>query len=464
MYDTLTRELREFNPLKDNRINMFVCGPTVYDLSHIGHARTYVAYDIIAKYLRFRGYSVFFLMNITDIDDKIIVRAKERKVSPFDLATEMTREFYEDMRRLKIDAINLFVKASEHIPEIIDQINTLIENGFAYTVGGDVYYDITKFPEYGQLSRQKPEELVKHRIDPNPHKVNVGDFVLWKKNKAGEPSWESPWGPGRPGWHIEDTAITVTYLGSSYDIHGGAIELIFPHHEAEIAQAEAATGVKPLVNFWVHTGILTIRGQKMAKSLRNFITIRDALKLYPAEVLRFFFASSHYRSPIDYDEEKLQQANENVQALNRTYSDLLEKIKTFDGVGRPSGEGFIQQVDDSLKAFNLAMEEDFNTPQAISVLMQLIKQTNIYLSGTPSPEGLKKALNAFETLEVIFGFLKPSERPDDKSDKLVKILVDIRDELRKKKEFKLSDQIRQRLNQIGVVLEDAPEKTKVRPS
>ncbi len=443
---------------------MFVCGPTVYDLSHIGHARTYVAYDIIAKYLRYRGYSVFFLMNITDIDDKIIVRAKERKVSPFDLASEMTKEFYEDMRRLKIDAINLYVKASEHIPEIIAQISTLIEKGYAYTVDGDVYYDITKFPEYGQLSRQKPEELVKHRIDPNPRKVNVGDFALWKKNKPGEPSWESPWGPGRPGWHIEDTAITVTYLGSSYDIHGGAIELIFPHHEAEIAQAEAATGVKPLVNFWVHTGVLTIHGQKMAKSLRNFITIRDALKLYPAEVLRFFFASSHYRSPIDYDEEKLQQANENVHALNRTYSELLEKIKTYDDDRRSSGKEFIQQVDESFKAFNSAMEEDFNTPQAISILMQLLKQTNIYLSGTPSLKGLKKVLNAFKTLDMIFGFLKPLERPNDKSDKLVKILVDIRDELRKKKEFKLSDQIRQRLNQIGVVLEDAPEKTKWRPS
>ncbi|MEM2922333.1 MAG: cysteine--tRNA ligase [Candidatus Bathyarchaeia archaeon] len=461
VYDTRSRELREFKPLKGNRVTMFVCGPTVYDLSHIGHARTYVAYDIIAKFLRYRGYSLFYLMNITDIDDKIISRASELGVSPFELSKKMTEEFFADLQSLRIDSINLFAKASEHIPEIISQIRTLLEKGYAYTVNGDVYYDITKFPEYGKLSRQKPEELVKHRIDPNPNKVNMGDFALWKKNKPGEPAWESPWGLGRPGWHIEDTAITVNYLGCSYDIHGGAIELIFPHHEAEIAQAEAATGVKPLVNFWVHTGVLTIKGQKMSKSLKNFITIKDALKKYSAEVLRYFFASSHYRSPLDYDEEKMRQAYENVQSLNRTYREMCERVKNLED-SSSSDEKFLQQVEEIMAGLNSVMEDDFNTPQALSYLMRLSKQANIYLSQTPSKKGLKQAIQAFETFDSIFGFIQPSREGGEIIGKVIEILLDVREELRSRRMYDLSDMIRKRLLEAGVIVEDSPPKAKWR--
>ncbi len=462
VYDTKTRELREFTPLKGNRVRMFVCGPTVYDLSHLGHARTYVAYDVIAKYLRLRGYSVFYLMNITDIDDKIIARAAQLKMSPFELSGRMTEEFHRDIRALKIDSVNLFAKASEHIPEMIAQITTLIDKNHAYGVNGDVYYDITRFPEYGQLSHQKPEELVKHRIDPNPAKRNPGDFALWKKNKPGEPAWESPWGPGRPGWHIEDTAITVNYLGSSYDIHGGAIELIFPHHEAEIAQAEAATGVKPLVNFWVHTGVLTIKGQKMSKSLKNYVSIKDALEKYPAEVLRLFFALSHYRSPVDYDEEKLDQATENVKSLNRTYQEMNERLASAKTEKASEDENFTKRVDELLSTFHSAMDEDFNTPQAIATLMELLKHANQHLSRPLSKEALNKALYAFETVDSVFGFLKKVEKAEDIAPRVIDILVDIREELRKKKEFALSDSIRQRLATIGVLIEDSPRKVKWR--
>ena len=240
---------------------MFVCGPTVYDFSHVGHARTYLAYDIIARYLRARGYSVFYIVNITDIDDKIINRANASGEDPLLLADKFTKDFFRDMEALGITSVNLYAKASEHVPEIIDQITTLIGNGHAYQVDGDVYFDVSKFPEYGKLSRQNIEKISVHEIAPHSRKRNVVDFALWKSQKPGEPAWDSPWGKGRPGWHIEDTAITTTYFGPQYDIHGGGLDLVFPHHEAEIAQAEAATGVKPLVRYWLHGGLLNIAGE-----------------------------------------------------------------------------------------------------------------------------------------------------------------------------------------------------------
>ena len=272
-------------------------------------------------------------MNITDVDDKILARAKERGVDPLELAREFEEKFYEDMEALDIRSVNLYARASEHIPEMIEQIETLLEKGYAYQVDGDVYYDISKFPDYGRLSRQRPEELVKHRVKVEPGKRNPQDFALWKRKKPGEAiSWKAPWGEGRPGWHIEDTAITTTYLGNRYDIHGGAIELAFPHHEAEIAQAEAATGEKPFVKYWLHTGILNVKGQKMAKSLGNFVTIREALAKYDREVLRLFFASTHYRSPIDYREESLKMAEESLERLYNTL-EAVEEMKEVEKVG-----------------------------------------------------------------------------------------------------------------------------------
>jgi cysteinyl-tRNA synthetase len=438
VYNTLTRSLLEFKAAKANRINLFVCGPTVYDLSHLGHARTYIAYDVITKYLKKKGYSLFYIMNITDVDDKIIRRAKELKISPAELAENMTEEFFRDLKALKINGVNLFAKASEHMPEIIEQIETLIA-------------------DYGKLSRQKAEELVKHRVDPNPNKRNPGDFALWKKHKPEEPAWESPWGKGRPGWHIEDTAITLTYFGPRYDVHGGAVELVFPHHEAEIAQAEAYTGIKPLVNYWIHTGVLTINNRKMSKSLKNFITIREALEKYSPEALRLFFVSSHYRSPIDFNQESLKQSEENVKALNTTY--LVLKLLLGENIEKssPNDDNIINELKLLEEEFCKAMDNDLNTPIALSVVLKASKRINDFTTSKPSMVGVKAAIELIEGLNRVLGFLSEEKKTkgEDNIEKLMEIILRMREKLRDKKEYDLADEIRKQLEEIGIIVEDA---------
>ena len=461
VYNTLTRKKEEFKPLVGNRVKMFVCGPTVYDLSHIGHARTYVAYDIIAKYLRYKGYSVFFIMNITDIDDKIINRAKEKGIDPLSLAEEYTKEFYSDMEALGINSINLYAKASEHIPEIISQISTLIEKGYAYVVDGNVYFDVSKFPDYGKLSHQKPEELKKHRIEPDPRKKNPNDFSLWKSQKSGEIAWDSPWGKGRPGWHIEDTAIALTYFNEQYDIHGGAIELIFPHHEAEIAQAEATTGKKPYVKYWIHTGVLYVNGKKMSKSLGNFITIKDALKKYSPELLKTFFALSHYRSSIDYNEEKINQAKEVLRNIHETYRLVKSSLKKAKNDESPLDQELLKLLDKYSKRFFEAMDDDFNTPKALSSLLSLSKEIKKFNLENLGKNALNKAVATFKELGSIIGIIKEEKEVVEEKivEELVEIIVEIRDYLRKKKDWSISDKIREKLEKLGIVLEDTPEKT-----
>lgn len=463
IYNSLTREKEEFRPIQGNRANMFVCGPTVYNRSHIGHARTYVAYDIIAQYLRSKGYSLFYLMNITDVDDKIINRAREEKIEPLRLARRYENEFYADLRGLGIDSVNLFARASEYIEEIILQIQTLIKKGYAYQVDGDVYYDITKFKDYGKLSHQKPEELTRHRIEPNQKKRNPQDFSLWKKQKPGELAWDSPWGKGRPGWHIEDTAITVTHFGARYDIHGGAIELIFPHHEAEIAQAEAATGQKPLVKYWAHTGILNIAKEKMSKSLGNIIPIRDALKSYDADVLRLFFAASHYRSPIDFDEENVKQARENLDKIRSVVNALREAGKSAVESISPRGEAVLETVKNARENFFSAMDDDFNTPLALSVFIGLAKyldnQLEEYLFGkvTFSLRAVEEAQMTFRQFASIFGIRLEAAGPGmDILDKTMGLVAEARETLRRKGDYEASDKIRAKLAEMGITLEDTP--------
>jgi cysteinyl-tRNA synthetase len=458
IYDSLTREKREFKPLKGNRVLMFVCGPTVYDLSHIGHARTYIAYDIIARFLKASGYSVFFLMNITDIDDKIINRAKELGVSPSELSKKMTEEFFKDMEALNISSINLYAKASEHIPEIIQQISILIDKGYAYKVNGDIYFDISKFPEYGKLSHQKPEELIKHRIEPDPRKRNPGDFALWKSRKPDEPYWESPWSEGRPGWHIEDTAITYTYFGPQYDIHGGAVELVFPHHEAEIAQGESLSGVESMVNFWVHTGVLTIKGQKMSKSLKNYITIRDALRSYSVNALRIFFALSHYRSPIDFNEENLKQAEAIAENLYRVYKKTLNLLK--ENLKNESRIEATREIEAFRKSFYEAMEDDFNTPQALAVLLSFSKRVDSLKE--IGKKDLKSIINLFKEFFYILGLFEKEEKAENEEiiSSLIELILKIREEIRKRKDWKLSDEIREKLNELGFIIEDTPQGAK----
>jgi len=454
----------EFKPIHSNRVNMFVCGPTVYDYSHIGHARTYTVYDIIARYLRFKGYSLFYLMNITDVDDKIINRAKEKKVDPFALSGHFTKEFLNDISLLNISSINLFAKASEHIPEIISQISTLLEKDCAYTVNGDVYFNISKFPDYGKLSHQKPEELKKHRIEPDPMKRDPSDFSLWKSREREELGWESPWGWGRPGWHIEDTAITATYLGAQYDIHGGAVELVFPHHEAEIAQAESATDKKPLVKYWIHTGMVNVRGQKMSKSLGNFVTIREILEKYDPNVLRVFFASSHYRSPVDYNESNLKDARENYRRITSAYLEGQRALTKAKSGEEPEDADFFKITQTHWEQFMEAMDDDFNTPVALSVMLSFAKKFEAYVKKHPEKNMVTRALGALKDFTSIFGINISGDSISQTgiTEDLLNLVVELREEARKRGDWEAADKMRERLGALKVILEDTPDGTRWR--
>jgi len=457
----MTRRIEEFKPLRGNRVYMYVCGPTVYDYSHIGHARTYIAYDVIVRYLREKGYSVFYLMNITDVDDKIIKRARERGMNPIELAREYERYFMEDMEALGIQSVNLYARASEYIDEIVDLIKILMNKGFAYETETGVYFDTSRFKDYGRLSHKRPEELSVHRIELDPTKRNPQDFALWKKRDRDEIGWDSPWGYGRPGWHIEDTAIILTHFGPQIDIHGGAIELTFPHHEAEIAQAEAATGKKPFVRYWCHTGLLTVGGEKMSKSLGNYILIRDIVKKHASEALRLMFLFSHYRSPIDFKWSSLESSN---SSLNSLYN-LVERLKEIEVDEELSDEErkLEDYFEDFRRRFYEHLDDDLDTPRALAELFKLSSAINKVLDSKErlyAPLKLK-LLSEIEKIGNIFGILK--RKPIVEADLLksvLEILIDVRGKLRTKGEFELADQIRDRLREIGIILEDVGYQTK----
>jgi cysteinyl-tRNA synthetase len=451
IYNTLTRHLDDFEPIHPGRVNMFVCGPTVYDLSHIGHGKSYVAYDIIARYLRKKGYSVFYILNITDIDDKIINRAKETGEDPLKLSERYAQAFYKDMKDLHVNSVNLCAKASDYIPEIINQIKGLIDKGIGYQIAGGVYYDTSKFPEYGKLSRQNLEQLTVHRVDPDPEKRNPGDFVLWKIRKLGEIAWDSPWGKGRPGWHIEDTAITLTYFGPTYDLHGGGTELIFPHHEAEIAQAEGLTGQKPLAKYWAHTGLLSIKGEEMHKSLGNFVPIQEAIQKSGVEALRVLYASTHYRSPLDYTEETLVQSASLARRFRRAYDQLQQATGTKSD--SKADANLKRQVTEARTEFFAAMDDDFNTPRALAAYIRLvgIAEEQGKLLTAPSVFML---LEAMKELSTILGLLETESVPREGVQQLVSLLSSLRNELRAKREYALSDRIREQMQRSGVIVED----------
>ena len=437
---------------------MFVCGPTVYDHSHIGHARTYLAYDIIARYLKAKGYSLFYLMNITDVEDKIINRANAAGEDPLKMADRFTREFMGDMEALGITSVNLYAKASEHIPEIIAQITTLIEKGYAYDVEGDVYYDVSKFPAYGELSGQKIEQLVMHRIDPDEKKKNVVDFALWKKQKPGEPAWNSPWGKGRPGWHIEDTAITTHYFGPTYDLHGGGLDLVFPHHEAEIAQAEAATGVKPLVRFWVHGGLLMIRGERMGHSMGNFVTIEETLRKHDAEALRLYYGMRHYRSQLNFDETDITQAEDVLDKLRSVYNQFTTMRDAGKLSDDPTTDPDIEHLTSgAIDRFNGAMDDDFNTPRALAELIAYSKAAEAYATSKITLGSAERIIRTFNYFGSIFGILRAgSARQNLVVEKLLSMLVKMREDARKHGDWATADRIRDDLTLAGVGIEDTP--------
>lgn len=446
IFNTLSGKKEPFKPLKNKRVNLFVCGPTVYDLSHLGHARTYVAFDVIVRYLRRAGYDVFYLQNITDIDDKIIARAKESGADALKFSRRMTKEYYQDAAALKIKSVTKYAKASDFMPQIIRQIQALLKKGYAYEAGDGVYFDITKFPGYGKLSRQKIKKLkAGARVKIRETKKHPFDFDLWKKQKPGEPCWASPWGTGRPGWHIEDTAISENFFGPQYDLHGGAYELIFPHHESEIAQMEAASGKKPFVKYWLHTGVLKIGGEKMSKSLGNFITVRNFLEKYPVELLRFIIVSSHYRSIIDYNERQAVQAK---HALDRIL-EFLERLKNAKGSGR-QGKELLKKCE---KKFFAYMDDDFNTPKALSALFNLVNAGNKLIDKNQLDAGAAREIkHFFRQADAIFGILPPLKKM--KLPKEVALLVEQREMARKEKNWVLADQLRVEVEKKGYKIED----------
>ncbi len=345
IYSTLTRSKENFETMNKNRVNFFVCGPTVYDDAHIGHGRTYISFDTIKRYLEYSGYAVFYIQNITDIDDKIINRSKESGIPAHDIARKFEKRYIEDMAKLNVTGVNLFARATDHLDEIIDQIQRLIDKGFAYESDDGVYFEIEKFEEFGKLSNRKVDELESHRELAETTKKSEQDFALWKKREnVDEPTFPSPWGDGRPGWHIEDTAITEYYFGEQYDVHGGGLDLIFPHHEAEITQMEAVSGKSPMVRYWLHTGFLNVNGEKMSKSLHNFITIRELLKDWDADTFRFFVLSTHYRSPIDFSKDSLHQSEKSLEKIKKFYTALDVEVS---------------DVESDLEALKVAKEEFF---------------------------------------------------------------------------------------------------------
>jgi cysteinyl-tRNA synthetase len=473
--NTLTNRLEEFEPLNDKKVGIYACGVTVYDLCHIGHARSAVVFDVIVRYLRYRGFDVKFVRNFTDIDDKIINRANKEGVTWKDIAERYTEEYYKDMDRLGIARADVEPRATEHIADMIEIVKALIEKGYAYTVdegeAQSVYFSVEKFPQYGKLSKKKIDELMSGaRVDPDERKRSPLDFALWKASKPNEPWWESPWGKGRPGWHIECSAMSLRHIGETLDIHGGGADLIFPHHENEIAQSEAYTG-KPFAKYWIHNGFVTIDKEKMSKSLGNVLNIRDLLDMYDAEALRLFLLSSHYRSPIEFSHEYIKEAE---ATLDRVYSTIW-RIEDFENVEpKDKSKSKIELNIRNLKSeFEKAMDDDFNTAKALGVIFEFIKELNRFMDKKPSnKEDLTLLSYAKKIIKELGGVLNLFQRqPTQWYRDLLKIkkleisedeinrLIEERVKARKNKDWQKADTIRQQLLSKGIILEDKPDKT-----
>ena len=457
----MTGRLEVFEPLSKGKVGIYVCGPTVYDYCHIGHARTYVSFDVIVRYLEYKGYKVQYVVNITDIDDKIIARSKETNEDPLVVSKRFEEAFHEDMNAFQVRPADRYPRVSDHVGDIVDIIRALIGKGFAYEADGEVYFDVTRIEDFGKLSHQKIEELqTGARVAVDRKKRSPYDFVLWKRSEEGEPSWRSPWGKGRPGWHMECSAMSMKYLGPQLDVHGGAKDLIFPHHENEIVQSEAYTGQKPFVKYWIHTGFLSIGGQKMSKSLGNFITIRDLLKKHRAESFRLFILSTHYRRPVDFTEEGLIQAE---AALRRMY-ETRDRLKTIlsDSNYRPERAGedgrLLEEVEEGKEKLLMGMDNDFNTSIALAGFHELIGLGNKIADLKPSKKLVETALSTINELGSIFGLFQ-EEREMPQISKEARTLIEERDKARKQRDWKKADEIRERLRKIGIVLRDSPEGT-----
>jgi len=461
IYNTLTRKKEKFAPLKEGEVGMYVCGPTVYNFIHIGNARPFIIFDVVRRYLEFKGYKVKYIQNFTDIDDKMINNAQKLKVSVSELAEKFIKEYFIDADSLNIRRADIHPRATEHIKEIIELVKDLEEKGYAYIIDGDVFFDVSKFNNYGKLSGQDIEELKSGaRVEINKRKRNAIDFALWKKAKNGEPSWDSPWGKGRPGWHIECSAMSMKYLGKTLDIHAGGSDLIFPHHENEIAQSEASTN-KPFVRYWMHNGYLCLNNQKMSKSLGNIMKVREICQKYKGEVIRYFILSAHYKNPLNFSEEQLQQARNSLQRLNNIVFNIKHRLKQgkFKGSRDKNDEIISEKRRESERQFIEAMDDDFNTPIALSQLFSFAKEVNIYLNspGLKNKSILEESYEFYKEFgDEILGILKEAES-EGSFELEIENLINEREEARKAKNWKKSDQIRNLLREKGVILEDTLE-------
>lgn len=455
VYNTLTRKKDDFVTLQPGKVSMYVCGPTVYSKAHIGHAMSALVFDIIRRYLTYRGYDVRHVMNFTDVDDKIIIKAKEKNMDPFALGEMYIHEFEQHLKDFNILPATVNPRATREMDQILTMIQGLIDKGFAYPMEGDVYFRVNRDAEYGQLSGRKIEDMQSgSRIDVDDRKESPMDFALWKSAKPGEPAWESPWGKGRPGWHIECSAMNLNHLGEQIDIHGGGNDLIFPHHENEIAQSESFTG-KQFARYWIHNGMLQLSGEKMSKSIGNLVTIEDFLANHPADALRMLVLNSGYRNPLSYSEDILDQAEKGIERLR---SALKPELPGAKGAAAGSLEALAKQVEASKTAFVDSMDDDFNSAGALAGLYELVRAINQTRADGGTDSDLKTAQDTLLELTSVLGLTLQQEKKGDQAvDGFVDLLIEVRKEMRANKLWALSDRIRDRLAELGVVLEDSKE-------
>ncbi len=492
IYNTLGRRREEFKPLEEGFVRMYVCGPTVYGHAHIGHAKSYVSFDAVVRYLRYLGYRVKYVQNITDVghltdnadagEDKIEKRAAAEHVDPMELAEFYTHSYFEDMDRLNCLRPSISPRATGHIPEQIELVKTLLEKGYAYEVNGSVYFDVARFKDYGKLSGKKIEDLAAGaRVEVHPDKKNPADFALWKQAEKGHIlRWRSPWGWGYPGWHLECSVMAMRYLGETIDIHGGGLENAFPHHECEIAQSEAATG-KPFVKYWLHNNMVTVDGVKMGKSLGNFITLKDAFEKHHPLAIRYFVLTSHYRSPLDFSEQAIEAAEKGLRRIHNAVGAVRSALAAATRKGSSADtdaaaaapgapdntarKALIEKIDGFSGRFKEAMDEDFNTPRAIGVLSDMVRWTNSILAEGPVGRAvLEKVNDAFnrlggDVLGIVTEDLLGEESAGGLEADLVALLIETRARLREAGEFQAADDIRARLSKIGVELKDSPKGT-----
>ena len=452
VFNSYSQALEEFTPLNGNNVTMYVCGPTVYDVPHLGHARCYITWDVVYRYLKFKGYDVTYARNITDVDDKIINKAKAQNVQPKDIATKYAAKFHEAMQELNLLSPDIEPKATENIDEMLNIINELVQKGYAYESQGDVYFEVDKFPKYGALSKQSIKDLeAGARVETSDIKRNLLDFALWKKTKdENEISWDSPYGKGRPGWHIECSAMSRKYLGKTIDIHAGGADLQFPHHENEIAQSECASG-QQFAKYWLHNGFVTINNEKMSKSLGNFTSIEKLLEAYDANTIKFFILTNHYRQPVEFNETALESAKAGAQRLKNAVKDVKTACNA-DNI-----EPVLDKNNDYVKAFEAAMDEDFNTSKALSILFEIANKAQ-----KEKDRHQSEAIDLISTLLGIssilgFDFAKEESIGSDLTNGLMELIIEIRKIARSQKNWELSDKIRDDLNKLGITLKDTQD-------